>query len=228
MKRASQLFTAAEREEIAAAVAAGEKRTSGEIVPVVATTSSDYERYEDIGGLLCAVAALAILWTWLQRILPPQGDWAHGPHLRLGLAWVVLIVILGWVTGTFIIARVGWLRRLLVPRRTMEQEVQRAAWEAFTRFRVGRTAGGTGVLLYVSLFERMVCVLGDEPISAKLAQEDWHQLRDTIIHGLRHGRPAAAIREAIGQVADHLAQHFPPSATVLHQLSNQLQIVDRV
>ena len=51
MKLASQIFNDQERKRVDDAVAQAEKRTSAEIVPVVATSSGRYDRAEDIVGL---------------------------------------------------------------------------------------------------------------------------------------------------------------------------------
>ena len=72
----------------------------------------------------------------------------------------------------------------------MNEEVERGAAEAFHRFRVRTTNEGTGVLIYVSLFEHRVRVIGDDAISRKLGQSDWKEIRDLITNGMRSGRPA--------------------------------------
>ena len=226
MKRARKFFTPAEREKINQAVVEAEKRTSGEIVPVVATASGRYDRAEDIGGLLLGLAALIASWVQFQRILPVEGDWAQGQRLTLSLPWLVLIVAVGFIAGAALTGRVGWLRRLLVSEREMRQEVERAAWEAFGRFRVGRTAAGTGILLYVSLFERMVRVLGDGPIAAKLDQKTWDEIRDTIITGIRQRRATDTLCQTIIRCGELLSQHFPYRPGEVNELSDELRVMD--
>ncbi|MGH9787720.1 MAG: TPM domain-containing protein [Candidatus Acidiferrales bacterium] len=226
MKRAVEIFTPAEREKINQAVAEAEKRTAGEIVPVLATASGRYDRAEDIGGLLLGLTLLASLWTAFQRILPVEGDWTHGQQLQLDLPWLVLMVIGGFVVGTAIVSRVGWLRRLFVSQREMRQEVERAAWQSFARFRVGRTAAGTGILLYVSLFERMVCVLGDDPIAAKIDQKTWDEIRDLILRGIGEKRVADGFCQAIARSGELLAQHFPCHPGDVNELSNELRVLN--
>jgi putative membrane protein len=226
MKRARDFFTAEEREKISKAVLEAEKQTSGEIVPVVATVSGRYQRGEDVGGLLFSLAAVTISWLWLQRVLPVQGDWERGYKLTLGLGWLLFIVVASFMVGVGIVNRVSWLKRLLATHREMRREVERAAQEAFGRFRVGRSAAGTGILIYVSLLERMVRVLGNEPIGAKLDQEIWDKIHGTVIEGIRRGHPAEAFCQAIAHCGALLGQHFPHHAGDVHKLSNQLQIVD--
>ena len=63
MTRASQFFTADEKQAIEAAVTRAEARTSAEIVPAVATASGRYDRPEDIAGLW--LGALCLIAAWL-------------------------------------------------------------------------------------------------------------------------------------------------------------------
>jgi putative membrane protein len=226
MQGARDFFTSDERERIGKAVREAEKQTSGEIVPVVATSSGRYERAEDLGGILFSLAALTACWLRFQRVLPVQGDWSHGYRLTLGLGSLLLIVIAGFMLGVAVTSRVAWLKRLLATHRQMRREAERGAEEAFARFRVARTVGGTGILLYVSLFERMVCVLGDAPIGAKLDQEIWNKIHATITDGIRRKRPADAFCQAIARCGELLSQHFPRCAGDVNKLDSELRIID--
>lgn len=226
MKGASDFFTLEEKESINRAVAEAEKRTSGEIVPVVAAVSGRYDRAEDIAGLLFGLAALAFFWLLFQRTVPAEGDWALGYRLTLGLPWLAFIIVVGFIIGVALAGRVAWLRRPLVGEQEMRQEVERAAWQAFSRFRVGRTVAGTGILIYVSLFERMVCVLGDEPIASKLDQTTWNEIRDAIIVGIRERRAADAFCQAVARCGELLGKHFPCTAGDINELGNELRVVE--
>jgi len=226
MQRARNLLTPEEREKINQAVAEAEKQTAGEIIPVLATASGRYDRAEDLAGFLIALGTLTASWLAFQRVVPLGGDWADGFWLTLRLRWVLLILIGGFILGTALASRVGWMRRLLVRQREMREEVERAAWETYSRMRVGRTAGGTGILLYVSLFERMVCVLGDEPIAQKLGQEAWDEVRDLILTAIREKRPADGFCRAIRRCGELLGQHFPLPPGDVNELPNELRILD--
>lgn len=226
MNRARDFFTAEEREKINQGVTEAEKTTAGEIVPVVATASGRYDRPEDLGGFLLALLLLTAGWLAFQGAAPADGDWAHGFRLTLRLRWVLLILIGGFIVGAALTSRVGWLRRLLATEREMRAEVERAAWEAFARLRVARTAGGTGMLLYLSLFERMVCVVGDEPIAQKLDQKAWDEVRDTLVVGIRGRRAAEALCQAIARCGELLSKHFPLQPGDVNELANELRVLD--
>ena len=195
MRRASKYFTETERDSIAAAVRDAETKTSGEIVPVLATASGRYDRAEDLFGLAFAIAVLVVCWILFQEVRPVEGDWASGQRLALGL-------------------------------REMEAEVERSAAEAFQRFRLRGTAASTGVLIYVSLFEHTVQVIGDDAIASKLSQDDWREVRDMVIEGIRSRRPADGFRQAISRCGELLARHFPVEPGDVNELTNELRIVD--
>lgn len=226
MKSANHLFNPAEKEKINQAVASAEKLTAGEIVPVVATASGRYDRAENLGGFLLALAALAVTWTLEQRIEPVAGDWAQGQRLTLTLPWILLILVAGFIVGVALTSRVAWLRRLLTPESEIRAEVERAAWHSFGSLRIRRTAAGTGILIYVSLFERTVFVLGDDAIAARLEQKDWNEVRDIILKGLGSGRAADAMCEAIARCGELLGRHFPYRAGDVNEIGDELRIVN--
>ena len=99
MVKASERFTLEDRGAIAKAVAAAEKRTAGEIVPVVATTSDRYDRAEDTFGLWLAIVVIAVVWELTQGVRPATGDWEMGFELALRLAPILAILVGSWIVG---------------------------------------------------------------------------------------------------------------------------------
>jgi putative membrane protein len=80
---------------------------------------------------------------------------------------------------------------------------------AFHEHGLHRTAEGTGVLLFASLFEREAVVLGDRGIHEKVGEEGWDRVVRALVAGLRAGTPAAGFVEAIALCGAKLAEHFP-------------------
>jgi len=220
------MFTDADRATVTGAVAEAERRTSGEIVPVVATASENYERAEGLGGIATALAAVALAWRAFQDVTAVQGDWASGWDIRLGLAWILGIFAGGYVLGSLGVRAVPALKRMLVGRGRMRAEVTRAAAGAFERCHARGTKSATGVVIYVSLFEHMVAVLGDRAISEKVTDADWQQVCDTVVRGMRAGRPAEGLAEGIAQCGDLLAKHFPVDKGDVNELTNDLRLID--
>src|SRR5207248_186250 len=118
---------------------------------------------------------------------------------------------------------IPWLKRLTVSRRAMTARVLIAAHHAFDSLHVQKTAGGTGVVIYVSLFERRVCVWADRKISEKIPETEWKSMTEGLIRSLREGKPRDAFVEAIRKAGDLLAKPFPIQAGDVNELSNELR-----
>jgi putative membrane protein len=225
MKKASEQFSADQRRQVAAAVTAAEHNTSAEIVPCVATSSGRYDRAEDVVGLwLGMIGVIAVFLLW-----PPQsreaGSWSS-PEPWVFPAVMVLVVVAAFVVGAVVASRIAWLRRLFTPRQQMRDEATERARTVFFDRRVHHTTGATGVLLYVSLFERKAIVLADEAIVGKLGPNALQDVCDTLTAHLRRSHPADALCQAIAAMGEKLAAVLPRAADDVNELPNALVILD--
>jgi putative membrane protein len=225
MKKASAWFTESDRKALAEDIARAETATSGEIVPVVATTSGNYDRAEDLFGLLFALVSLSVIWL-LQGVVSAGGKWSPGPAESLSLPVVLSIVAVAFFAGSVLATVIPGLRLPFIPRSEMDRSVERRAAEAFYRFRLGRTAGATGVLIYVSLFEHRVRVFGDDAINEKIDQETWQEICDLVVGGIRKGEPARGLSAGILRSGEVLARHFPIDPEDRNELVNTLHLID--
>src|SRR5688500_5539506 len=168
-RRASTLFSDEHRRRIEQAVADAESRTAAEIVPVVASASGRYDRAEDVVGLWLGLIAMSLTWLWLPRTPAESGSWGGRPPW---LDWLLLVaaMLVSFLAGAVLASNLWPLRRLFTPRRQMHDEVAAAARRAFFDARVHHTAGRTGLLIYVSLYEHVATVLADQILTEKLGQ----------------------------------------------------------
>ncbi len=226
MKRASQFISAADKEAVERAVAEAERKTSGEIVPVVATASGRYDRAEDIVGVLTALLAVSLTWIYFQEIGPGHGDWAAAHILTLSLLAVLGLFVGGFIAGSAAATYFPSLKLPFLTKKEMQEEVERSAAAAFHRFRLRKTQGSVGVLIYLSLFEHRVRVLADDAIQDKISQSDWEAVRDLIIAGMRKRRPGEGLCQAIAKCGDLLSGSFPIEPGDTNELSNELRLID--
>jgi len=226
VKRASDAFSTEEKRRIETAVAEAEARTAAEIVPVVATASGRYDRAEDLFGLVCALLVLGVAWWRLQGVEVVQSEWAVRYEVALGFYPVALLVIGAFLGGAVAASWVPALRLPFISRREMDDEVERAAAVAFQRFRLRRTVGASGLLVYVSLYEHRVRVLGDDAVAAKLTQAEWDDICRLAVDGLRAGRGAEGLAAAIGRAGQLLADKLPRQPGSRNELVNELQLLD--
>lgn len=223
MRKATEFLTKHELAAVEASVVSAERHTSVEIVPVVAAVSGRYDRAEDIAGLWLGAVLMAVLWQYWPVKPPLPGDWSfYFPFNYIG--WLGALVV-GFVAGAAIASRVGWLRRLFTPKREMVDEVQRRAREAFFDQRIGHTGGATGVLVYISLFERTVCILADEAVMKVLPEGEIKRLCAGLTAKLGTA-PADGLSETIASLGEQLSVPLPRAEDDVDELANAVVLID--
>lgn len=192
--RAVDVLTESELAGLREALAAAERRTVGEIVAVVLERSDRHPAAEWIAALLFALAGSALLAAWLPWDRP---GWLLLCQLGLGLV--------GFLTAR---ALPGFKRAFVSEARATEMTEEQALQEFYGQG-LHRTEERTGVLLFVSLFERRAVVLGDEGIDRLVGAEHWQRTDEAILAGVRAGSLHDGLLAGIRACADVLAEHFP-------------------
>ncbi len=176
------------------ALIGAESSTVGEIVPVVIERSDRHPG----ASWLSAVVTLLVGTALLQGVLP----W-HAPHLLIACQ-----LVLGAVGFLLAEALPAWKRIFVSEARATEMAIEQANQEFF-RLGLHQTTARTGVLLFISLLERRVVVLGDVGIHAKVGDAHWESTKTLILDGIRRGRVETGLVEGIRSTGAVLTQHFP-------------------
>jgi putative membrane protein len=189
-------FGAEAQRRISEAVRRAEALSRGQIVPVVVEKSDPYAEATWRGAFLAAAVG-----TGVALAIP----------FPLTLGELVLVQVAAGALGALLSA---WdpVERILAGRRTQEQAVHARAMLAFQEHGLARTAEGTGVLLFASLFERRAVVLGDHGIHEKMtgaAKDEWARALAALTAGMKAGDPARGFVDAIALCGARLAEHFP-------------------
>jgi putative membrane protein len=190
-----RLIDEASLEKITAAVQEAEKETAGEIVVVVAGSSSAWARPR--GAFAFGVAAVLTVSAW-----------AVAPSFVM--PWLVAVFPVGFALAWLLSGVPAFLRALLTDD-AVDEAVLRAAKVAFVDHGVHRTKDRAGVLVYVSLFEHRVQILGDAGIHKVVGEAGWKGYVHTLASSLKGGDVdgVVGVVKDIGRV---LAREFPPSA----------------
>jgi putative membrane protein len=215
----------ADRLRVSEAVRTVEQTTSGEIVTIVADHS---DRYLDVAlwwsvagaiSVLAAVATWPQFYGWLMELF--THGWLAAPTpaeiLELALAiviisFVVIRLLLQWVPG----------RLIVVPGIVKSRRVRRRAIRYFKVGAERRTAGRTGILIYLSLVERRAEIVADEAIHGIVPNEKWGTAMVDMLTHVRQGRIADGMIAAVNDVGAILAEHFPRSADDRNELPDRL------
>jgi len=215
----ARLFSESDRDRIRAAVKGAEQKTSGEIVPYVVERSDTYEFAEWRGGALLGTT-IATIFVALHEFTPV---W-----LPLDFAGLVVLTIVAFVAGMLLVRLIGPLKRLLAGNAEMEHRVAQRAAEAFVAEEVFKTRDRTGILLFISLLEHRVLVVGDEGINAAVDKAEWDDVVATVVAGLKGGTPAEGLLKAIGMCGELLhRQGVKRKPDDTDELSDRLRMRDR-
>ena len=95
------------------------------------------------------------------------------------------------------------------------------AQQVFAQLGVWDTAQNNGVLIYVLLADRVVEIVADRGIAARIAPEQWQTVCREIERQFREGRFAAGAVGAVQAVGQLMAAHFPAKRGGEDELPNQ-------
>ena len=208
------MLSEVECDQISAAVTAAEKRSSGEIVTIVAERSDPYHDvalHWAILAMLLTVAVAGLLPASVyEQIALRAGGWGEADQRGRMIALLLAAMILAFLIVRWLLA-FRLFRDRLIPHRAAVRRVRRRAIELFRAAGRGRTAGRTAVLLYLSLAERRAELVVDETIHARVEQSAWAAAMAALIEAVRDGRAGDGMVAAIGAIGDVLAIHCPRS-----------------
>ena len=196
------------KREVKAAVEGIEAQTSAEIVVCLRGSSEHYREADYLFGFAVSLVALVtMLYAGRTFVL---GSFPLG-------------VVAGFLAGTLASANVSQLRRLLVFPRRKSAATRLCARGAFHDQGVSRTRHRTGILLYISMFERRVEVVPDVGIEAAGLGPEWKAavtaLEGSLLPSPDFDRFLVAMR-ALGPI---LGQHLPRAVDDVNELPDEVQ-----
>ncbi len=192
--RAVEVLSAADVAEIHEAIAAAERRTVGEILPVIVERSDRHPAASWLSALFFILLGSSLLASWL--------PWEQPVLL---LASQSLLGALGYGLATLL---PGYKRAFVRESRATEM-AEEQAFQEFYRFGLHLTEARTGVLLFISLFEHRAIVLADEGIDAKVDADRWERTDRAILEGVAAGSLKDGVIGGIRSAAEVLEEHFP-------------------
>jgi putative membrane protein len=222
--------SAEDSERIAAAVAAAEQRTSGEIVVVLAAEVSSYREIPVIWAATFALIAPALaVWLGLRPHTLLAG-WSaeHAAALEAGVAWAISAYALTQA-ALFVIVYliVAWkpIRRALTPAFLRRERTHKAAMAQFMATGLDGAPDRTGVVIFAALDDHVVEIVADEAIHAKVGEGAWAEAVAAMQTALRAGSLAEGIERGVALCGAALARHFPPGEINNNMLPNAPRVI---
>jgi putative membrane protein len=219
MEAFQRFFRDKDLESIRAAVAEAEGKTAGEIVPYVVDASDGYSNAVWKGSALGAIAGPLVA----EALYLLGRFWGGTTPL-----WIALPAAAGGAIGFLLATFVPVVKRWLAGGDLLDLRTRQRAQRAFLEEEVFRTRDRTGILLFLSLFEHRVVVLGDSGINRQVEQRHWDGIIQSVVAGIRAGRPGEALVLAIrqcGELLERFGVALQPGDT--NELADDLRRGDR-
>jgi len=103
-------------------------------------------------------------------------------------------------------------------------EAMARAARIFERLGMHRTAARHGVLIYVSIEDHKLAVLGDRGIYERVGQAYWDELVESVLAHFRGGRFRDGLVHGVDEVGAALRWHFPRRPDDVNELPDQVSV----
>lgn len=203
----ANFFTDSERETIRQAVRAAERTTSGEIATMVVDESDSYPEAATLGAVLVAALVGCIVSILIRHVT----IWSYVP-----------LVCMLYFPARLMFKAFPRIKLCFASGRRIEEAVRERAVRAFYEKGLYKTREETGILIFLSLLEHKVWILGDRGINEKIPAGSWQTLASDLAAGIRDGRACDALVDVIVRCAKVLSENFPRKEDDVDELSNEL------
>ena len=225
------MLSKTDHEKIAAAVGEAEEGTSGEILCVLARSVSNYRETALAWGAGAALLAppiglaLGIHTLWPIKAASAWSAASTGDMdaaVRLALSSYAMAQIVVFAVVAIAIAAWRPLKLALTPKILKHRRVHQAAMAQLMATRMLGSSIGAAVVIFASIEDRMVVVVADEAIHARVGDPAWDQAVAAVLNGIKRGDPASGFVDAVRLCGALLAEHFPADAQTRHGLADGL------
>jgi putative membrane protein len=193
----------------AKAIAAVEAQTSAEVVLAVRRSSGEYRDVDYLAGTVGGFVGLLLL------LFLPQ---------EFSVAWMPAGVAAAFGLGAALSILVPSLRRRLIGDKRLRACVRSAARASFVDRGISRTKGRTGILVFASLFEQRVEVVGDLGIIPEQLGPDYQEAVQGLERSIERGADLDALLAALERLGPALSEDLPHLADDENELSDDMEV----
>jgi uncharacterized membrane protein len=107
---------------------------------------------------------------------------------------------------------------------TSNEDALPRAIRIFERLGMHRTAQRNGVLIYISVQDHKLAVIGDAGIHERVGEAYWRGLVDAVRERMRQQRSREGLIHAITELGSTLGRHFPRRPDDRNELSDDVSL----
>lgn len=207
--------------KVEGAIKEAESFSACEIVPVIMDHADEYLHGSVTFGFIFSILCLTLSWF----ILPPnelmQYVWPSAIQWEY-LVFMLLVILIGFTIGVFIAQKIPALKLFFISPKEMQKHVINKSLFCFNHYNVSKTRDNTGIVIVVSLYEKMVHVHGDTNVSKYFDQACWNSICAKIIHGIKNNNLAQGLHDGIVDIGALVKEKLPIQPNDTNELANKL------
>jgi len=209
-------FSEEDQNRIKAAVKLAEDKISGEIVPVFVEQSGFYTLANYRAAMIGAGFAFFSLIIF-DRLVPSLA--VYDP------LYIFVIVLFGSLLFGVMPQFIVPLKRFLTGQKHFGRATRSRAENAFLEEEVFNTRHRTGIMIFVSFFEREVIVMADRGISKVVDQKEWDKLVNIVTAAVAQGKIVDGMESAIKRCGEILLEKgFDKTPDDVNELRDDFRI----
>ncbi len=213
-------FTDSDLLRIKAAVKDAENSISGEIVPVIVERSGHYSVANYKSGILGASITFFIMVLLDRYILvDTENTFLYDP------VFIFFIATVGGMMGALLPNLFPAFKRALLSREHLDNATRKRAECSFLEEEVFNTRQRTGIMIFISFFEREVMVVADKGISKIVDQKIWDKLVADLVETIRDEKMVEGLEASIKKCGEILLENgFVKADDDINELTDDLRI----
>ncbi|MEO5979756.1 MAG: TPM domain-containing protein [Chryseolinea sp.] len=220
-----QKFSDSDLQRIKDAVSKAESKISGEIVPVIVEHSGRYPVTNYKGALVGSSFAFIFMILMDRYFITEASNGLYNNTLYYDPVFIFIFVVLAGLVGALIPSLLQAAKRLLVSQQTLDSTTRQRAESAFLEEQIFNTRQRTGIMIFISFFERKVMVVADHGISKVVNQKEWDSIVSDMIANIRNGKVVEGLENAILKCGEILLEKgFVKTEDDINELRDDLRI----
>lgn len=203
-----EILSRTEKDQITQAVFKAEQTTSGEIVVIIVKQSDFYAGERWRVGIFLSFLSAGILYWFNSSLDPIWYLMTQIPFLALG----------------YLSARFQQVLKLFLSEKLTSDKVHQRALEAFEKSQLNLLQERSGVLIFVSLFEKRAEILADFGIHSRVNENDWNNIIYPLVKSIRSRELVTGLCTAVQECGKLLTRHFPTIQNKVNFFPDTVQI----
>jgi putative membrane protein len=194
---------------LAERIRAVEATSSAEVVVEIRARSGSYAHADArFAALVAFVALLIVLFS----------PWNFEP------IWVPPVVLGAYIMGVLLARVSDFVRRSMTTRHDRESRVRMTAAATFVERGVTNTSRETGLLIFLSIFERRMELIADRGVLDAVPVVEWNQLLEKT---RQRAADTESLLDVLRELETLLTRYVPVRADDRDELSNEVHFAEK-